>query len=134
MTKLTYKQKIFCEYYIETYGNGTEAVIKAGYKLSKKGTINKNLAKSIASENLTKPDIRKYIDELLEVSGFNDDSVKLQHLNLISQSDNLSVKAKAIDMYYKLAGKYSPTKVEETNPGIEAALERINRLLPDAGT
>ena len=132
MTKLTYKQKLFCEYYIETYGNGTEAVIKAGYKLTKKGEINKKLAKSIASENLTKPDIRKYIDELLEVSGFNDDSVKLQHLNLISQSDNLSVKAKAIDMYYKLSGKYSPTKVEENNPGIEAALERINRLFPDA--
>lgn len=133
MSKLTIKQKLFCQYYIETSGNGTEAIIKAGYKLNKAGVINRNLAKSMASENLTKPDIRKYIEELLEASGFNDNSVKLQHLNLITQSKNLSVKAKAIDMYYKLSGNYSPTKVEETNPGMEAALERINRLLPDAG-
>jgi hypothetical protein len=132
MTKLSIKQKLFCQFYVETLGNGTEAVIKAGYVLTKGGEVNRNLAKSIASENLTKPDIQKYIDELLEASGFNDDLVKLQHLNLISQSENLSVKAKAIDMYYKLSGKYSPTKVEETNPGLEAALERINKLLPDS--
>lgn len=51
--KLTPKQKAFAEYYIET-GNATEAARKAGYK-------GKNLNR-IASENLTKLDIKNYID------------------------------------------------------------------------
>lgn len=51
--KLTSKQKAFAEYYIET-GNATEAARKAGYK-------GKNLNR-IASENLTKLDIKNYID------------------------------------------------------------------------
>ena len=57
MTKLTEKQKRFADYYIET-GNGTEAAKKAGYK-------GKNLNR-IATENLSKLDIKNYIDEKLE--------------------------------------------------------------------
>lgn len=29
--KLTLKQKLFCQYYLETFGNSTEASIMAGY-------------------------------------------------------------------------------------------------------
>jgi len=52
--KLTPKQQAFCDYYIEL-GNATEAARKAGYK-------GKNLNR-IASENLSKLDIKQYIDE-----------------------------------------------------------------------
>lgn len=52
--KLTPKQKAFCDYFIET-GNATEAARRAGYK-------GKNLNR-IASENLSKLDIKQYIDE-----------------------------------------------------------------------
>lgn len=55
--KLTPKQKAFAEYYIET-GNATEAARKAGYK-------GKNLNR-IASENLSKLDIKNYIDEKMK--------------------------------------------------------------------
>lgn len=55
--KLTPKQRAFAEYYIET-GNATEAAKKAGYK-------GKNLNR-IASENLSKLDIKSYIDEKME--------------------------------------------------------------------
>ena len=55
--KLTPKQKAFAEYYIET-GNATEAARKAGYK-------GKNLNR-IASENLSKLDIKSYIDEKMK--------------------------------------------------------------------
>ncbi|HAT4125218.1 terminase small subunit [Clostridium perfringens] len=55
--KLTPKQKAFTEYYIET-GNATEAARKAGYK-------GKNLNR-IASENLSKLDIKNYIDEKMK--------------------------------------------------------------------
>ena len=56
MTKLTEKQKRFADYFIET-GNGTEAAKLAGYK-------GKNLNR-IAAENLSKLDIKHYIDEKL---------------------------------------------------------------------
>ena len=52
--KLTPKQKAFADYYIEL-GNATEAAKRAGYK-------GKNLNR-IASENLSKLDIKNYIDE-----------------------------------------------------------------------
>lgn len=55
--KLTTKQKAFADYYIEL-GNATEAARKAGYK-------GKNLNR-IASENLSKLDIKNYIDERLK--------------------------------------------------------------------
>ncbi|WP_055225591.1 terminase small subunit [Clostridium baratii] len=55
--KLTPKQKAFAEYYIET-GNATEAARKAGYK-------GKNLNR-IASENLSKLDIKNYIDKKMK--------------------------------------------------------------------
>ncbi len=56
MTKLTEKQRRFADYFVET-GNGTEAAKKAGYK-------GKNLNR-IAAENLSKLDIKNYIDEKL---------------------------------------------------------------------
>lgn len=55
--KLTPKQKAFADYYIEL-GNATEAAIKAGYS--------KKTAKEVGYENLTKPHIKSYIDEIMK--------------------------------------------------------------------
>ena len=55
--KLNARQKAFCEYYVAS-GNATEAAIKAGYK-------EKN-ARKIGSENLTKMDIKAYVEELMQ--------------------------------------------------------------------
>lgn len=52
---LSLKQKRFCEEYVIS-GNATEAAIKAGYS--------EKSARSQGAENLTKPDIRKYIKNL----------------------------------------------------------------------
>ncbi|HEN2274188.1 TPA: terminase small subunit [Streptococcus agalactiae] len=57
MSKLTLKQKRFADEYIIS-ANATAAAIKAGYS--------KKTARSIGQENLTKPDIKSYIDERLE--------------------------------------------------------------------
>ena len=54
--KLNARQKAFCEYYVAS-GNATDAAIKAGYK-------EKN-ARFIGSENLTKANIKEYIEELM---------------------------------------------------------------------
>jgi phage terminase small subunit len=53
--KLSEKQKRFCDYYIIS-GNATEAAIKAGYS--------KKTAGVIGNENLKKPYIKSYIEQL----------------------------------------------------------------------
>ncbi len=54
---MTEKQKRFCiEYLIDL--NATQAAIRAGYS--------KKTAKVIGQENLTKPDIKKYIEQQLK--------------------------------------------------------------------
>ena len=53
---MTPKQKRFCDEYLIDC-NATQAAIRAGYS--------EKTAKQIASENLSKPDIRAYIDERL---------------------------------------------------------------------
>lgn len=55
--KLTPKQKRFADEYIKT-GNATQSAIEAGYS--------KKTARSVGSENLTKPDISEYIAKRLE--------------------------------------------------------------------
>lgn len=55
--KLTLKQQRFCDFYIKL-GNATQAAIEAGYS--------KKTAKAIGAENLAKPYLRAYIDEILE--------------------------------------------------------------------
>lgn len=57
MSKLRLKQQKFADAYIIT-GNATESAIKAGYS--------KKTARSIGQENLTKPDIKAYIESRLE--------------------------------------------------------------------
>ena len=52
---LIYKQEAFCEHYAACL-NATEAAKRAGYSAK--------TARSIGAENLTKPDIQKYIAEL----------------------------------------------------------------------
>ena len=57
MSKLTIKQQRFADEYIIS-GNATEAAKKAGYS--------EKTARFIGNENLTKPNIKSYIDERLE--------------------------------------------------------------------
>lgn len=54
---MTKKQKDFCDYYIIS-PNATQAAIKAGYK--------KKTAYSIGHENLKKPEIKKYLRDIME--------------------------------------------------------------------
>ncbi|HEX4044214.1 MAG TPA: terminase small subunit [Gammaproteobacteria bacterium] len=55
---LTPKQRLFCVHYIENKGHGTNAAIAAGYS--------KSTAYSIASENLTKPEIKRYLGKFMK--------------------------------------------------------------------
>ena len=54
MAKLTDRQKRFCDEYLIDL-NATQAAIRAGYS--------KNSAKQIGQENMTKPDLKEYIEK-----------------------------------------------------------------------
>lgn len=54
---MTPKQQKFCDEYLIS-GNATDAAIKAGYS--------PKTAKQTGSENLSKPDLKQYIDDELE--------------------------------------------------------------------
>lgn len=55
--ELTEKQKRFCEFYIQSL-NATEAAKKAGYS--------EKTAYAVGAENLRKPQIKQYIDSIME--------------------------------------------------------------------
>lgn len=115
-SKLTLKQRRFCQYYLMGTGNATEAVIQAGYDIPyKAGKIDRAVAKSIAWENLTKPHIQAYINEQMRNVGLSDTYVALQHMAMIQQHHNLGVKIRAIDLYYKKTGAYAAAKLDLTH-------------------
>ncbi len=72
-TALRRKQIAFVNEYLRNGWNATQAAIKAGYS--------KRSARSIGSENLTKPDIREQIDERLRAAamGANEVLARLAH-------------------------------------------------------
>lgn len=119
MEELTKQQKGFVKDYMIT-GNGTEAALN-NYHIQ--GKNKENIAASIASENLTKPNIIKSIAERLP-----DDLLEQRHLELLNKRDITIVEkngekevvdqpetqavSKALDMAYKIKGSY----VAENNP------------------
>ena len=136
MAKLTLKQQRFADEYIIS-GNATEAAVKAGYS--------KKTARSIGQENLTKPDIKKYIDDRL--AELEDEKIAkqdevLRYLSsimrgeekeqtLISQGEfgqtitDIDVSAKdrikAAELLGKRYGIWTD-KIEQTNRNIEIVI------------
>lgn len=124
--KLTEKEKKFCEIYSQFGVSGAEAVQQAGY-----GVTTRNTAYNIASENLTKPKILAYINTLYKEYKFTDEEVMREHRYLIKQHHDLSSKARAIDMYYKKNGAYSPEKQDITThrPFAECSDEELEEMI-----
>ncbi|MED4455918.1 terminase small subunit [Metabacillus fastidiosus] len=117
MTKLTPKQQAFCDYYIQT-ANATEAAVKAGYS--------KKTAKEVGYENLTKPHLKKYIEErnkeleserianMKEVKEFWTETMRNEHLE---QKDRL----KASEFIAKANGAFID-KIEHSG-GVNHSLD-----------
>lgn len=119
---LSETEKTFIEYYFDqsspTFGNGTQSILQAfgeGQFQREDGSINYNLAAVKAHELLRLPNIYLAGMDYLNSQGFNDASVDTQHSFLINQSADLNVKAKGIDMFNKLKGRYTE-KREHTFP------------------
>ena len=133
---IEYKQKLFCEYYLEFKGNRIDAMIEAGYDVYFKshgvstGVVNRNMAATMAAKMLRKVHIFAYITLKLKEYGFDDDNVEKQHLFLINQFDDLSTKGRMIDSYYKLKGKFPNDKGGQIPEEIEEFLVILRRRLP----
>lgn len=102
-TRLTRKQERFCQEYMLDH-NATRSAIRSGYS--------KDTAASIGSENLTKPEIQKRIDELEERNGEYLDLTKadIYHdlQDIINSPDTpVAVKLRAIELKGKLIGAFS---------------------------
>lgn len=110
--KLTPQQELFCQLYAgdrEFFGNGVQSYIEAyNVDTSKPGWY--SVAKSGASENLTKPYILERIDEIFEAHGLNDQFVDKQLEKLIVQDADFSTKMKAIQEYNKLKARITEKK------------------------
>ncbi|GAA0684767.1 terminase small subunit [Clostridium cadaveris] len=125
--KLTPKQKAFADYYIET-GNATEAAIKAGY--------NKKTARQIGSMNLTKVDIKQYIEERL--SKIEDERIAkgeevLQYLTKVmrgEEKDQFGLDASLQDRTKaaELLGKRYRLFVEKVEQDVNANINSTQKL------
>ena len=84
MAKMTDKQKRFCDEYLIDL-NATQAAIRAGYSES--------TAKEIGCENLTKPNIKEYIDARMaekEKSLIADQDEVLRYLTSVLRGESQS--------------------------------------------
>lgn len=120
MPKLTERQKRFCEEYLIDL-NATQAAVRAGYR--------KKNARSTAAENLTKPNIQLYLQQLMqersERTGITSDFV-LEELRRIALADTEITgkeKMKALELLGKHLGLFS-AGADNT-----VALEKLDEVL-----
>lgn len=106
--KLTEKQRRFADEYIRL-GNATEAALNAGYS--------KKTARAIGSENLTKPDIKAYIDkrldELKKESIAEQDEI-LQFLTKVLRGQTKGTELVGLGMGEQAVEQVPPTVSERT--------------------
>ena len=97
---MTEKQKRFCEEYLVDL-NETQAAVRAGYS--------EKTAYSIGSENLKKPEIKKYLQELRlkqsERTGLTADDV-INELREIAFTDGVEISGKEKIKALELLGKH----------------------------
>ncbi len=122
--RLTLKQLKFIQIYIET-GNATKAAMTA-YRCK-----NENTAKSLGSENLTKPDIACEIEKYRKEGGLSIQKA----INAINDgyeaekkgSPDHNVRLRSADMTLKLADAY-PRNKEVSNRHAHLHLKMVNEL------
>ncbi len=123
------RQKLFCEYYINTF-NATSSAIKAGYS--------KKTARSLGQRLLTNVDIQKHIQELREETKTNNIMEAIERKEFLTRiiRDNeskINDKLKALDILNKMDGEYT-NKIEvkgelETNPFKNLTTEELKALI-----
>ncbi|GEM_PF-6273792 len=120
--KLTSRQTQFIKKYLEV-GNGTQAAL-ATYN-----TSDPNVAKVIASENLTKPNIREALEEALRTSGLSL-SVITNNLGSLANSKPEKISGdtvlKANTEILKLFGAYPDKKSFQFSYSVKDKIESMS--------
>ncbi|QDJ58473.1 terminase small subunit [Weissella hellenica] len=117
--KLTEKQKRFADEYIQS-GNATQSAIKAGYS--------KKTARSMGQENLTKPDIKNYINERMK--DVNEDGILTAKQVMKRYSDIVTGKLKETVVVGTPFGAESVEKTADFKTQI-SAMKEIMKRYPD---
>lgn len=104
--KLTPKQQLFCDEYLIDL-NATQAAIRAGYS--------EKTAKQIGQENLSKPDLKKYIEDRLKAKepsliASQDELLAFITSAIRGEEYEMKDRLKAADMLSKIHGLYSETR------------------------
>lgn len=128
MSKLTARQKMFCEYYVAS-GNATQSAIKAGYS--------ENYAKNRIHELLKNVVVCGYIEELQAKTTNARIMSAIERkewlTNVLKDENNkLQDKLKAIDILNKMDGEYLE-KVQlsgevKSNPFEKLTVEELKKL------
>jgi hypothetical protein len=128
---LTEQQYLFCEAYLTFQKTAAQSIVDSGYNVyGEKGGINWNLARKMGSENLSKGNIRAYVNNAIDIIGLSDDVIRREHAKLILQSTDLAAKSRGLDMYYKKTGEYAPEKQEHSmDKEITEALLKVASLV-----
>ena len=128
--ELTDKQRAFCEYYLRTW-NATESARLAGYKGSY------SVVKSIGCENLTKPYLRKYIENRLNDLTLKADEVllRLSQQASASISDFIEFTKEGFNLDQEKIKQYGHIikKIEHTKYGVRIELHDSQSALVHIG-
>ncbi|MFP7153812.1 terminase small subunit [Weissella paramesenteroides] len=117
--KLTEKQKRFADEYIQS-GNATQSAIRAGYS--------RKTARSMGQENLTKPDIKNYINERMK--DVNEDGILTAKQVMKRYSDIVTGKLKETVVVGTPFGAESVEKTADFKTQI-SAMKEIMKRYPD---
>jgi len=111
--QISNEQEKFCNLYTrdhELMGDPVACYLEC-YEIEPHEIGKPHLIKQKVNELLNKPQIVQRINSLIEEDGFNDLNVDKQHLFLINQHKDLTVKMKGIEHYNKLKKRTSDQPV-----------------------
>ena len=114
---LTTKQRLFVQYYLETY-NATQAAILAGYSENSAHTLGWRLLQKVA--------IREEINRHVEIMGMGANE-RLATLSAIARdkAGKTSDRLRAIELLGKLAGDYTERREQSTNAYIRVSFDEV---------
>lgn len=137
---LTIKQLAFVELYFYYSYNplhggsaSVDSVIEAGYDSYHKdkdgkstSNINYQLARSICTENLSKPAVRTYYSNLTSTLKLTDQSADRALSSLIEQEEDKKVKLGALKHYNEMNNRIKKDQAEQE--ALRGSVEAINKL------
>ena len=122
MRRLTLKQKKFVKAYVET-GNGTQAVLQA-YNTTPL------VARTIASQNLTKLNIQEEIKRVLEKNNLSLEQITKNISNIANHDIETRVSADTIlranEMAAKLSNAFPAARTQHTTLAVKTELSSLD--------